>query len=109
MADQFKIISQLDLPQSYGESEALVCYRKAAEQGCSVAQSALATMYKNGKGVARSYKEALVWYRKAAEQGDAVAQSFLGLMYKDGQGVTKSYKEALAWFRKAAKQGDSTA
>ena len=67
-------------PRNY--KEALRWYRKAAEQGYSVAQFNLGVMYENGLGLPQDYIEALKWYRKAADQGIADAQNNLGLMYK---------------------------
>ena len=53
--------------------EALVWFRKAADQGHSDAQFNLCAMYNQGQGVPLNFKEALVWYRKA-DQGHADAQ-----------------------------------
>ena len=61
-------------------SQALVWYRKAAEQGNAIAQYTSAA-YAQGRGVPQDYAQAVSWYRKAAEQGDADAQVALGPMY----------------------------
>lgn len=50
-------------------TEAVNCYRKAAEQGDATAQNNLGVMYTNGLGVGQDYAQAVEWYRKAAEQG----------------------------------------
>jgi TPR repeat protein len=41
-------------------------YRKAAEQGDTLAQDALGDLYLNGQGVPRDYAEAYFWYDLAA-------------------------------------------
>mmetsp|Transcript_61816 Transcript_61816/g.139918 ORF Transcript_61816/g.139918 Transcript_61816/m.139918 type:complete len:92 (+) Transcript_61816:179-454(+) len=79
----------LGVIQSY--KEALVWYRKAADQGDAHAQCNLGVMYLKGQGVVQSYKDAVLWYRKAANQGDAQqAQFLLGLAYEECHGVPKS-------------------
>ena len=47
--------------------EALVRYRKAADQGYTDEQRDLGLMCNEGQGVPRSYKEAAVWSRKVAD------------------------------------------
>lgn len=83
--------------------------RKQAEQGDTVAQTALGGIYWNGDGVAMNKTEAVKWYRKAAEQEYAKAQYALGLAYIIGNGVAEDKVEAVKWFRKAAEQGDAVA
>ncbi len=90
-------------PKDY--AEAVKWWRKAAEQGHALAQSALGDMYCIGEGVPENYAEAVKWYRKAAEQGDAVGQYNLGMMYSLGSGVQKDMAQATKWIRKAAEQG----
>jgi hypothetical protein len=80
-------------------------YRKAADQGLGIAQSALGSLYRDGQGVPKDYEEAAKWYRKAAEQGIPVGQYYLGSAYWNGQGVPQDYVEAANWFRKAADHG----
>ena len=64
------------------EYEGARWYRKAAEQGHSVAQYNLGVCYQVGSGVVQSNAEAIKWYRKAAEQGDADAQKQLDALMK---------------------------
>ena len=85
--------------------EAVLWYRKAAEQGHSGAQYNLGIMYDEGQGVPQDYKEAVKWTRLAAEQGHSGAQYHLGNNYRKGQGVPQDYKEAFKWTRLAAEQG----
>lgn len=58
-------------PQDF--TEAVKCFRKAAEYGLPDAQYSLAVCYANGQGVERNYGNALSWMRCAAEQGDKMA------------------------------------
>lgn len=60
---------------SQDDKQAVVWYRKSAEQGNQFAQYILAIMYIKGKGVAQDYKQAAIWFRKAAEQGYVEARS----------------------------------
>ena len=83
-------------------TQAALWYRKAAEQGNSVAQDALGDLYYNGQGVPQDYTQAALWYRKAAEQGDAEAQDALGDLYNNGRGVPRDYAEAYFWYDLAA-------
>ncbi|MCY2935316.1 MAG: tetratricopeptide repeat protein, partial [Planctomycetota bacterium] len=84
-------------------------YRKAAEQGDSMAQFNLGLMYYNGRGVPQDNTEAAKWYRKAAEQGHANAQCNLGLMYKNGQGATQDLVESYKFLKLAADQNNGVA
>jgi TPR repeat protein len=90
-------------------AQALVWYRKSADQAYAHAENNLGTMYWGGKGVPQDYAQAAIWFRKAAEHGLAPAQVNLGSLYADGQGVTQDYAQAEAWYRKAAEQGDARA
>jgi hypothetical protein len=83
-------------------AEAILWYRKAAEQGDVLAQLNLGVMYDEGKGVVEDYVEAIRWFRKAAEQGDARAQYNLGLMYSKRRGVVQDYVQAHMWVNLAA-------
>ncbi|MBQ6142317.1 MAG: sel1 repeat family protein [Kiritimatiellae bacterium] len=107
------------------------CLRKAAEQGCPLAQVAFAR-YLEGD----LKDEALYWLNKAADQGSAVANLVLGCYYSSisndvevakcykkaallgscparyqlgclyllGKGVDRNYKEAAKWFRLGAEE-----
>lgn len=91
------------------DTKALKLFRSAAQQGNLSAQSVLAWIYANGRGVVRDDAEAVHWYRKLAEQGDTIAQYNLGGMYKTGRGVAKDDAQAVKWYRKAAEMGDRDA
>jgi uncharacterized protein len=100
---QYDLGEFLEMTRKY--SEAVSCYRKAAEKGMAAAQNNLGFCYQAGQGVPRSNAEAVKWYRKAAVQGFAAAQNNLGVCYRDGTGVTKDLKQATQWFRSGAEQG----
>ena len=90
-------------------SEAVKCFRVAAEAGNAEGQLQFAKCYAQGNGVAKDYTEAAKWVRKAVEQGYAEAQYNLAICYVNGQGVEQSYSEAVKWYRKAADQGNAKA
>ncbi len=72
------------------ETEAVKCWRLAAEQGDVDAQYYLGIIYKMGKCVPQSDTEAVKWWRLAAEQEDADAQCCLRNINKEGSGVKQS-------------------
>jgi len=90
-------------------TQAVVWFRKAAEQGYSNAQFYLGYCYYCGRGVSEDNTQAVVWFRKAAEQGYSDAQYHLGYCYYFGIGVSKDKTQAVVWFRKAAEQGHAEA
>lgn len=75
------------MPKNY--TEAVVWFRKSAEQDDPVAQFGLGVCYYWGYGVPKDGKEALRWWTMSAEQGYADAQYSIGrylekimIMYK---------------------------
>ena len=90
-------------------AEALIWYRKAADQDHPVGQSNIANMYREGRGVEKNNSEAAKWYLRSAEQGHVTAQYNLGVLYVTGEGVRQDYREAVYWYRKAADQGHAEA
>ena len=91
------------------ETQAVIWYRKAADQGFAGAQNGLGNMYSSGRGVAKDDMQAVVWYLKAANQEDEVAQYNIGSMYYNGKGVPKDDAKAVAWYRKSADRGFAAA
>jgi TPR repeat protein len=69
----------------------------------------LATMYRDGTGVAKDETEAARWFRKAADAGNSRAMANLGTAYENGGGVKKDLEEAVRWYRKAADAGNDFA
>jgi TPR repeat protein len=90
------------------DAEAVMWFRKAADQGDAVAEFLLGNQYANGKGVPQDFTEAMVWFQRAAEQGHAVAKLYLGVMYAEGRGVPQDYVRAHMWFSLAAAQGEQS-
>src|ERR1022692_1227090 len=91
------------------DAEALIWFRKAADQGSAEAQTNIGNLYYMDPSKPRDFAKALFWYRKAAEQGYAAAESQLGDLYQYGNGVPKDLVQARAWYQKAADQGDAGA
>jgi len=91
--------------------EAAVWYRKAADQGHSLAQFNLGVMYANGQGLDRDDVQAAIWFEKAARRGDGGAQFNLGRLWhrasldKRAESAGESRIEAYKWFRLASDQG----
>lgn len=88
---------------------ALEQWRPLAESGNPQAQTALAEMYFNGRGVSQDREAAAAWLRKAAQQGHVGAQYALAQMYIHGEGVTQDNIQAYAWLLRASEgaQGDT--
>lgn len=76
-----------------------------SEAGHSSAQSVLADLYYQGKGVPQDFAEAAKWYLRAAEQGSTYSQARIAELYLDGEGVAQSDTEGQKWLTLAAKQG----
>jgi len=91
------------------ETTAAYWHGKAALQGHTKAQYALARKYANGNGVEEDQAESMHWYRKAAEQGHAEAQYQLARIFETGRGVTTDSTTATLWYHQAAMQKHSSA
>ena len=81
---------------------AMFLWRPMADIGDAAATYGLATMYAEGKGVARNDAEAAKLFRKAARLGHAKAQVVLGNMYYRGVSVARDYVRAHMWFNIAS-------
>ena len=88
---------------------AVVWFRKAAENGFSVAQYNLAVAYDLGVGVDQDMKKAVYWYREAALQNDTDAQAMLAACLHNGEGGEQNFEEAAQWFKRAAELGSADA
>jgi hypothetical protein len=92
------------------QSEAVRCYRLAADKGFSSSQLSLGLCYLNGKGVPKNPVEAVRLFMMAANQtpipetANSVpeAQFRLGQCYETGVGVTTDLGKAKKWYRLAA-------
>jgi len=108
-----------DVPQDF--VEAVLWYRKAAEQGHVFAQVELGSCYDFGFGVEQDDQQARYWYLKAADQGHVPAMRKLGVWYEwNGAPVGStdeeqqahfdhSREQASKWFKNAAWLGDTLA
>jgi hypothetical protein len=77
------------LPQDY--AQALLWFRKAAEEGNAAAQNNLGKMYFQGLGVRQDIVQAEILFKKAAAQGDLDAQKFLATQgARDTQAATQA-------------------
>lgn len=86
-------------------AQAVLWYRRSAEQGFAMGQYNLARMYEYGIGTQKDLAEAARWHLKAAHQGHALAQSNYGWMLMQGQGVAKDHSEGFKWLQRSAAQG----
>lgn len=63
------------VPQDY--EQAMIWFRKAADQGNAVAQCNLGILYANGLGTLQDPTLAMRWFRFAADQGNVEAKRYL--------------------------------
>lgn len=81
---------------------AIEYYTLAAEQGCAVAQSNLANVYKD-RG---QLEQALEWLCKLANKGNIQAMYDLGGAFRKKCYGKRNYLEAYKWYRMAAEKGE---
>ena len=92
-------------------AQAVLWYRKAADQSHSLAQFNLAVMYAAGQGVPRDEAQSRVWMQRSADLGDAGAQYNVGIKHHraslDGrpEAAPESRIQAYKWLRLSAAQG----
>ncbi len=109
--DWYRRGAELDHPGANASdlASATYWYTKAADKGHTDAQTNLAAMYAEGRGVDLDEVKAARWYRKAAEGGNVRAQYNLAVMYHLGQGIGQDFDDAIQWYESAARQGDPNA
>lgn len=94
------------LDQSDYDEEAVVYFRKAAEQGNADGEYGLGRMYTSGEGVKRDIQEGRRWILKAAQRGHVLATAVIAQAYIRGElGITESERAsetAHQWIRRAA-------
>ena len=73
------------IPQDF--RQAVIWYRRSAEQGYSPAQANLGLMHMHGSGVPPDWNEAIEWFRMAAAQGNYAAQENLRLLEVQPRGT----------------------
>jgi TPR repeat protein len=86
----------------HNDTEAVRLYRLAAAQDDLEGATNLASMYLQGRGVARDSGQAFRLFSKAAARGYSVAQNNLALMYANGETGKRDYVKAWAWLDLAA-------
>ena len=102
---------QLGNAYNYGDkvrrdyAQALIWYRKSAEQGNPDSEFQLGGLYHFGHGVPKDDVQTFAWTKKAAEQEDAVAENFLSVCYMQGWGVPKDQGHEIFWLHRAADDG----
>ncbi|CEP02520.1 Sel1 repeat [Plasmodiophora brassicae] len=92
-------------------AQALYWYKRAADNGHTIAQLNLGVLYETGhqNAQARDYPRAVRWYYQAALSGHQGAQFNLGRLFWSGKGVPQDLKTAFGFFKKAAKKGNHMA
>lgn len=91
------------------QAEALIWYRRAAEQGHLAAQCNLGTSLYRGWGTEPSPQKAIDWWLQAALSGSGYAMYNIGIAIGSGDHVKRDYVRAFRWMLAAAKAGYSSA
>ncbi len=113
---------QFTLGRKFAGAEGAACdfaqaahwFEQAAEQNHSLAQLSLATLYRQGLGLARDAAKSLLWLTRSARLGNPDAQYQLGMrQHLAGRDSTEASPEnrieALKWVRLSAAQGQREA
>jgi len=85
--------------------QAIVWWRKAADQGEVKAINKLAGAYALGMFVPLDAEQSVSWSRRAAETDDPTAEQQLGMDYAIGNGAPHDKDQAILWLRKAEAHG----
>ncbi len=89
--------------------QAVHWYQLAAAQAVPEAQSRLAELLLEGRGIEANPKRAYSLLLEAAQAGLEKAQTDLGDLYYAGQVIARDYEQALLWYERAALQNNSHA
>jgi uncharacterized protein len=89
-------------PAKRDEQQALIWYRRAAQQGDSSAACNIAQMYADR----RNQRRAFFWYQRAAAMNDGDALVEVGDPYYEGNGVLRDPLSALRCVPKALQSGN---
>ena len=84
---------------------AVVLYKKAANEGNAEAMNLIGVLYSGGKGVPKDRGIAFNWYKKAAEAGDYYGMANLGQAYLFASKI-KNLEQAYYWLSKSAEAGN---
>jgi uncharacterized protein len=85
--------------------QAILWYRRAAQQGEPGAMVAIGDMLVEGRCVDQDFFAAVVWYRRAADAGFAPGMTRLAEMLENGRGARVNETGAHEWYGKAARMG----
>lgn len=88
--------------RSVDKTQAADWYRRAAEGGLAVAQTAYALAMQRGDGTERDPRGAASWFGRAASAGDSNAALALARAYEAGLGVARDPIRAAQWMHYAA-------
>jgi len=86
-----------------GRERAVEWYRKAAENGQSLAMNNLGDMYENGIGVPLDLVKAMDLYRQAANMGEGVAFRSIASLWASGAAGKIDLRQAYLYYLLAAK------
>jgi hypothetical protein len=100
-----KLIAALRAYKSKDYAAAADTFRTLAVDGDEVAQTALALLHLEAKGVRRDPGEALALLKKAATKGYGPAKFMAGTLHLSGLGTKPSPSEAAKWFTSADADG----
>lgn len=104
---QFEVGNTYNYGDKVDYAQALIWYRKGAEQGNADSQFQLGGLYHFGHGVPQDDGQAFNWIVKAARQGHIDAEFYIATCYASAWGVPASDAKRVIWLRRAAEQGDS--
>ncbi len=86
--------------------QAMVWFRKGADQGYVPAQVEVGKLYAAGLGVSQNYHRAMEWFQLAAQLSDNAEAHFqVAEGYFRGHGVPQDYGTAVPHYLKAAEKG----
>ena len=93
----------------HDDQQAVLWYRRSAEQGYAMAQRNLGVMYVLGHGVPPDEAEAMRWFQKAAEQGLSKALINEAILYMQGTTTRRDYALAYSLLQRATAAGEENA
>lgn len=95
------------MPKNY--EKAAEWYRKAADQGDTLAKESVDKLYRNGK-ISSNYNIETTKEAKTSTNQDSGLDEFkTASKYLRGEGVLQDYVKAAEWYEKAADQGNASA
>jgi TPR repeat protein len=95
------ILSEVGEGRPKDASEALRCFRQAAERGCPAALLRLGVMSAEGDLLPQDDGQAVRFFRQAAEKGSKEGWINLAIAHQRGQGTPRDRAAALACARQA--------